>query len=107
HGVLGGHSDAVVNSNLTDSRRDTLMRRYADPVHACEAYCFAPTPTRCACATCLDRKVCEEPCADLADCAESDCTSGSGGCVTIMSEAVGASCTSTVDDVESTWWTPT
>src|SRR6185295_17506875 len=53
HGVLGGHLDAVVNSEIDSpaDRRHALMRKYADPVDSCESYCFDTTPTRCACAT--------------------------------------------------------
>lgn len=94
HGVIGGHLDVVINGTLPPGRQGTLMRRYVDRVDACEAYCFAPEPTRCACATCLDRFTCDEPCAGLASCTEWD-SSAPGGTVAIMSEAVGAACVTT------------
>lgn len=94
HGVIGGHLDVVVNSSIESptSQRDRLMRRYVDRVDACEAYCFGGAPTRCSCATCLDVRTCDARCTGLASCRVDDCTSGSGGCVPIMSEAVGAAC---------------
>ena len=109
HGVIGGHLDVIVNSPIESpaTRRDRLMRRYVDRVDACEAYCFAETPTKCACATCLETDTCDTRCSGLASCVENDCT-GSGGCVPIMSEAVGAACVITAaDGEESATWSPT
>lgn len=110
HGSIGVHTDVVVNSEIESgaTRRDALMRRYVDRVDACEAYCFGDSPTRCACATCLDTRTCDPRCSELRTCVENDCTSGSGGCVPIMSEAIGAACVSArADGGEQATWFPT
>jgi hypothetical protein len=102
HNVLGVHSDEIVKSDLEDieGRRGVLMRRYADRVDACEAYCFADLPTRCACARCLDVKACDSQCSGLASCTEYASDPGGGGTVAIMSEAVGAACVLATPDPE-------
>ncbi|NJK88199.1 MAG: hypothetical protein HC923_01595, partial [Myxococcales bacterium] len=108
HGVLGGHLDVVVNSEINSpaDRRGRLTRRYVDRVDACEAYCFGTDPTSCSCAKCLGLKACEGSCASLARCSEFECT-GSGGCVAIMSEAVGTACVKVEPDGKeqsATWY---
>lgn len=108
HGVVGSHLDVVINGTLPEGRQGVLMRRYVDRVDACEAYCFAPNPTRCACATCLDRRTCDEPCAGLASCTEYAPAPDGSGTIAIMSEAVGAACvTTTAGGEESATWSTT
>ncbi|MFO0683284.1 MAG: hypothetical protein U0234_14600 [Sandaracinus sp.] len=108
HGVIGTHLGVVVNSGINDApdRRGQLMRRYVDPVDACEAYCFDAAPTRCDCATCLDTVTCDPRCSGLASCVANDC-SGEGGCVSIMSEAVGAAAVTGSGSEASAEWYPT
>lgn len=111
HGVVGAHLDVAINGTLPEGRQGTLMRRYVDRVDACEAYCFSPTPTRCACATCLDRRTCDQPCAGLASCTEYAPAPDGSGVIAIMSEAVGAACVTTITvnghEEESAAWSTT
>lgn len=97
HGVVGAHLDVVINGELPAGRQGMLMRRYVDRVDACEAFCFADQPTACACATCLDRRACDEPCAGLAGCIEYGPTPDGSGTMAIMSRAVGAACVTMTD----------
>lgn len=109
HGVVGAHLDVVTNTTFPPGRQGVLMRRYADRVDACQAFCFGSRPTACSCATCLDRRVCDEPCAGLPSCTEYGPAPDGSGTIAVMSAAVGAACVTTTDEngydeEQATWF---
>jgi hypothetical protein len=92
HGYIDVHAsellpliDAAANGDSVAQR----MRDAADPMYACEAYCFGGTVNRCTCARCLGVRACDPPCRDLPSCTvEDDVLPGTYW----ASEAVGAIC---------------
>jgi hypothetical protein len=64
HTALGGHDPALENLRKTNDPR----WREVDRVSACNSLCYNPGVTRCECATCLRKTICDAPCSSQAAC---------------------------------------
>lgn len=95
HLIHGGH-DSNLEALLESPGSNVQNEQYAymDRMRSCERLCFGTLKTKCACASCLETKACDERCDQYSSCIVREPNPDGGTPIAVMSEAVGAICQS-------------